>query len=132
MRIIKLEMEEEEHRTAVDEVFFSPSAKHPSKVVQSNKQNMKKITSRQASFSERVYAIVAKIPIGKVMTYKQVAAKASSPHAARAVGNLMKNNYNPKIPCHRVVRSDGKIGDYNRGGSERKMVARTRTLRASR
>jgi len=132
MRIIKLEMEEEEHRTAVDEVFPSPSAKHPSKVVQSNKQNMKKITSRQASFSERVYAIVAKIPIGKVMTYKQVAAKAGSPHAARAVGNLMKNNYNPKIPCHRVVRSDGKIGDYNRGGSERKMVARTRTLRASR
>ena len=132
MRIIKLEMEEEEHRPAVDEVFPSPSAKHPSKVVQSNKQNMKKITSRQASFSERVYAIVAKIPIGKVMTYKQVAAKAGSPHAARAVGNLMKNNYNPKIPCHRMVRSDGKIGDYNRGGSERKMVARTRTLRASR
>ena len=132
MRIIKLEMEEEEHRTAVDEVFPSPSAKHPSKVVQSNKQYMKKITSRQASFSERVYAIVAKIPIGKVMTYKQVAAKAGSPHAARAAGNLMKNNYNPKIPCHRVVRSDGKIGDYNRGGSERKMVARTRTLRASR
>ena len=132
MRIIKLEMEEEEHRPAVDEVFPSPSAKHPSKVVQSNKQNMKKITSRQASFSERVYAIVAKIPKGKVMTYKQVAAKAGSPHAARAVGNLMKNNYNPKIPCHRVVLSDGKIGDYNRGGSERKMVARTRTLRASR
>lgn len=132
MRIIKLEMEEEEHRTAVDEVFPSPSAKHPSKVVQSNKQNMKKITSRQASFSERVYAIVAKIPKGSVMTYKQVAAKAGSPHAARAVGNLMKNNYNPKIPCHRVVRSDGKIGDYNRGGSERKMVARSRTLRASR
>jgi len=132
MRIIKLEMEEEEYRPAVDEVFPSPSAKHPSKVVQSNKQNMKKITSRQASFSERVYAIVAKIPIGKVMTYKQVAAKAGSPHAARAVGNLMKNNYNPKIPCHRVVRSDGKIGGYNRGGSERKMVARTRTLRASR
>ena len=134
MRIIKLEMEEEEHRPAVDEVFPSPSAKHPSKVVQSTmkKQNMKKTTSRQARFSERVYAIVAKIPIGKVMTYKQVAAKAGSPHAARAVGNLMKNNYNPKIPCHRVVRSDGKIGDYNRGGSERKMVARTRTLRASR
>jgi methylated-DNA-[protein]-cysteine S-methyltransferase len=96
------------------------------------KQNMKKITSRQVSFSERVYAIVARIPKGKVMTYKQVAAKAGSPRAARAVGNLMKNNYNPKIPCHRVVRSDGNIGDYNRGGSERKMVARSRTLRASR
>lgn len=65
---------------------------------------MKKITSRQASFSERVYAIVAKIPIGKMMTYKQVAAKAGSPHAARAVGNLMKNNYNPKILTAALVR----------------------------
>jgi methylated-DNA-[protein]-cysteine S-methyltransferase len=102
---------EEEHRTAVDEVFPSPSAKHPSKMVHQTmkKQNMKKITSPQASFSERVYAIVAKIPKGKVMTYKQVAAKAGSPHAARAVGNLMKNNYTPKIPCHRVVRSDAAI-----------------------
>jgi len=72
-------------------------------------------------FSNRVYNIVAKIPKGKVLTYKQVATKAGSPHAARAVGNLMMKNYDPKIPCHRVVRSDGRIGDYNRGGASRKL-----------
>jgi O-6-methylguanine DNA methyltransferase len=46
------------------------------------------------------------------MTYGQVAAKAGKPGAARAVGTLMSKNYNPKIPCHRVVRSDGKVGGY--------------------
>jgi O-6-methylguanine DNA methyltransferase len=72
-------------------------------------------------FSSRVYAVVAKIPKGKTMTYKQVATKAGKPLAARAVGMLMSKNYNPKIPCHRVVRSDGKIGGYNRGGMMRKV-----------
>ncbi len=71
-------------------------------------------------FAKRVYAVVAKIPKGKTMTYKQVAAKAGKPGAARAVGTLMSHNYNPKIPCHRVVRSDGKIGNYNRGGPAKK------------
>jgi len=77
--------------------------------------------SSKTSFSEKVYAVVAKIPKGKTMTYKQVAAKAGNPFAARAVGTLMSKNYNPKIPCHRVVRSDGGVGDYNRGGPSRKM-----------
>ena len=54
------------------------------------------------------------------MTYKQVATKAGNPHAARAVGMLMSRNYNPKIPCHRVVRSDGKESGYNQGGWARK------------
>ncbi len=78
------------------------------------------------SFSQKVKSIVAKIPKGKTMTYKQVATKAGSPNAARAVGLIMKGNYDPKIPCHRVIRSDGAIGDYNRGGSAEK----TRKLRA--
>jgi len=72
-------------------------------------------------FARKVYAVVAKIPKGKVMTYGQVAKKAGNPGAARAVGSIMSHNYNPKIPCHRVVRSDGKIGNYNRGGSKRKL-----------
>jgi len=63
---------------------------------------------------------VAKIPKGKVLTYREVAARAGNPGAARVVGNLMKANFAPKIPCHRVIRSDGKPGDYNRGGSEKK------------
>jgi len=74
----------------------------------------------ESAFAERVYKIVAKIPKGKTMTYGEVAKKAGKPGAARAVGMFMSHNYNPKIPCHRVVRSDGKVGDYNRGGAIRK------------
>lgn len=74
-----------------------------------------------SKFSQRVYAVVAKIPKGKVMTYGEVARKAGRPGAARAVGTIMSHNYNPKIPCHRVVRADGKIGNYNRGGAPRKL-----------
>lgn len=73
------------------------------------------------NFSSRVYAVVAKIPKGKVMTYKQVATKAGNPLAARAVGMLMSKNYRKEIPCHRVVRTDGKMGGYNRGGADRKI-----------
>jgi len=73
-----------------------------------------------SAFAERVYTVVSKIPKGKTMTYGEVAKKAGKPGAARAVGMFMANNYDPKIPCHRVVRSDGKVGNYNRGGTERK------------
>ncbi len=71
------------------------------------------------TFTEKVLDIVGKIPSGKVMTYKQVAEKAGSPRAARAVGSIMKSNYNEKIPCHRVIRSDGIVGEYNRGRDEK-------------
>ena len=64
--------------------------------------------------------MVAKIPRGEVLTYKEVAKKAGNERAARAVGSIMKKNYDPKIPCHRVIRSDGKNGNYNRGGNKKK------------
>lgn len=67
------------------------------------------------SFSEKVYKIVSKIPKGKVLTYQEVAYRAGSPLASRAVGNILHNNHNPNIPCHRVIRSDGKLGGYNKG-----------------
>ena len=82
---------------------------------------MKK-NKKQHNFSERVYKVVANIPRGKVMTYAQVAAKAGNKRAARAVGTLMAKNYDPKIPCHRVIRSDGKTGNYNRGGPKKKLA----------
>lgn len=69
------------------------------------------------SFTERVLAVVSAIPKGDVLTYSQVAKLAGSEGAARAVGTIMKNNYNERIPCHRVVQSSGKVGEYNRGGS---------------
>lgn len=54
------------------------------------------------------------------MTYKEVAARAGNPRAARAVGAVMRSNYNPDIPCHRVIASDGSMRGYNRGGISRK------------
>lgn len=67
-------------------------------------------------FSERVRAVVRAIPAGTVMTYREVAALAGSPNAYRAVANIMAKNYDPTVPCHRVIRSDGGLGGYNRGG----------------
>ncbi len=72
------------------------------------------------TFSQKALQVVREIPRGKTMTYKKVAEKAGNPGAARVVGNLMKQNYDPTVPCHRVIRTDGKIGDYNRGGSDEK------------
>jgi O-6-methylguanine DNA methyltransferase len=66
-------------------------------------------------FSSRVIDIVSKIPRGKTLSYKQVAILAKSPNAYRAVGNILRKNHNPNIPCHRVVRSDGRLGGYNKG-----------------
>ncbi len=72
------------------------------------------------SFTDRVLDIVRSIPRGQVMTYKEVAAMAGSPGASRAVGSIMKANYRKGVPCHRVIRSDGNVGQYNRGGMSEK------------
>jgi O-6-methylguanine DNA methyltransferase len=69
----------------------------------------------EKTFSDKVRDIVRKIPKGKTMTYKEVASKAGNPKAARAVGAVMRSNYDPSIPCHRVVASDGKMRPCNRG-----------------
>lgn len=81
---------------------------------------MKKKTKKLNLFTERVLNIVSSIKKGKTMTYKEVAIRAGSPGAARAVGSIMKANYRPTVPCHRVIRSDGVIGEYNRGGPSEK------------
>ena len=67
------------------------------------------------SFAQQVLAVVAGIPRGRVMTYREVAEAAGSGLAFRAVGNILKHNHNSAIPCHRVIRSDGALGEYNRG-----------------
>lgn len=71
-------------------------------------------------FKERVLAVVSGIPRGSVMTYAAVAEAAGSKGAHRAVGSIMRANYDSTVPCHRVVRSNGDVGDYNRGGPDRK------------
>ena len=77
----------------------------------------RKFNSRKgiSEFCYLVYSIVAKIPMGQTMTYKQVAVAIGNPRAYRAVGNALNKNYDLGIPCHRVIRSDGKIRGYNRG-----------------
>lgn len=74
------------------------------------------------TFRDKVYAVVKRIPKGSVLTYAEVAKKAGKPKAYRAVGNILNQNYDPKIPCHRVVRSDGKTGGYNRGSQNKKKI----------
>lgn len=73
-------------------------------------------------FKKAVFTVVKAIPKGKTMTYKEVATAAGRPKAYRAVGNILNTNYNPEIPCHRVVRSDGKTGGYNRGRETKKRM----------
>ena len=68
------------------------------------------------TFTDRVKNIVKQIPKGKTLTYKVVAQMAGSPNAFRAVGTIMSKNYDKSIPCHRVIKSDGSVGSYNRGG----------------
>ena len=74
-------------------------------------------------FQLKVWNFLKTIPKGKVITYKQLAISIKSPKAARAVANACaKNPYSPKIPCHRVIRSDGKLGGYSgKGGIKKKL-----------
>ena len=73
-------------------------------------------------FQLKVWAYLRKIPRGSVKTYSQVAKAIGKPFAARAVANALgKNPYAPKIPCHRVIRSDGSLGGYSgKGGVKTK------------
>ncbi len=64
--------------------------------------------------------MVRKIPKGQTRSYGEVAKAAGRPRAARAVGTVMKNNYDPTVPCHRVILASGKLGAYNRGGPAKK------------
>ena len=77
---------------------------------------------RGTKFQIKVWKYLKTIPKGKVKTYKQVAIGIKLPRSARAVANACaKNPYAPKIPCHRVIRSDGMIGGYSgSGGSKTK------------
>lgn len=63
------------------------------------------------SFGEDVLELVSQIPRGSVTTYSEIARVLGKPRAYRAVGNALAKNPNPeKIPCHRVIRSDGSVG----------------------
>ena len=79
-------------------------------------------------FQKKVWNYLRTIPKGQVKTYKQVAIGIKRPKSARAVANACaKNPYAPKIPCHRVIRSDGGLGGYSGIGGIKKKL---RLLRA--
>ena len=68
-------------------------------------------------FQLKVWAYLRKIPRGSLKTYSQVAKAIGKPNAVRAVANaIAKNPYAPKIPCHRVIRSDGTLGGFSAAG----------------
>ena len=75
-------------------------------------------------FQLKVWGYLKKIPRGSVRTYSQVAKGIGKPSAVRAVANAIgKNPYPQKIPCHRVIRSDGSLGGYSgKGGIKTKKI----------
>lgn len=79
-------------------------------------------TSDTSAFRNRVHAVVRSIAKGSVMSYGEVAKRAGAPGAARAVGTLLKANFDPTIPCHRVIRSNGSLGHYNRGDRQKAIM----------
>ncbi|NQU99567.1 MAG: MGMT family protein [Parcubacteria group bacterium] len=70
-------------------------------------------------FKEKVFKITQKIPKGKVSTYKEIAGAVGRSKASRAVGNALNDNKSKMVSCHRVVRSDGFVGGFNRGSREK-------------
>src|SRR4026208_780356 len=68
-----------------------------------------------------VYYLLLKIPTGKVSTYGDLAKALGNPLASREIGRILGKNPNPiKVPCHRVVMSDGKVGGYAYGSARKK------------
>ena len=87
-------------------------------------EDVRRFLSDKTKFEKEVLVATFKIPQGKVSTYKRIAQKVGKPRAHRAVANaLHKNPLHPVVPCHRVVRTDGKFGgEKNAATSRRKLV----------
>ena len=73
------------------------------------------------AFGKSVLELAREIPEGKVTTYKELARAVGNPKAARAVGSALNKNPHPiKVPCHRVIKSNGSIGGYTLGARKKK------------
>jgi methylated-DNA-[protein]-cysteine S-methyltransferase len=71
-------------------------------------------------FKNKVFSVCKKIPKGKITTYKEIAIDIKNNNSSRAIGNALNKNTNLiKIPCHRVIRSNGEIGGYAKGQKEK-------------
>lgn len=80
--------------------------------------------NEEKSFQYSVFAKTKLIPRGKVSTYKLLARAIGKPKAARAVGNALNKNRDPRVPCHRVVRSDGAVGGFRDGAAMKIKILR--------
>ena len=84
-------------------------------------KNISKRLSTKTINSEDVYNMLLTIPKGKVSTYGDLAKALGNPAASRHIGRILSKNQNPiKVPCHRVVMSNGKIGGYAFGTQKKK------------
>ncbi|HUS52100.1 MAG TPA: MGMT family protein [Candidatus Bathyarchaeia archaeon] len=84
----------------------------------SAEKRKKEKEKKEMTFSEKVYQLTRLIPKGKVVTYGQIAKKMANPKSARATGNALHKNPDPKIiPCHRVVNRHGRLAPgFGNGG----------------
>ena len=109
------------HKTTCQKLLFFVPEK-----VQGNRVFFFIMILKGTKFQLKVWKYLRTIPKGQVRTYSQVANAIKKPKAARAVANAIgKNPYAPKIPCHRVIRSDGSLGGYSgKGGinTKRKLL----------
>ncbi len=90
-----------------------------------SKDKIIKYLADLTSFERDVLLATLDIPKGKVSTYKRIAERIGRPNAYRAVGNALKKNPVPfLIPCHRVVRSDGRLGGEQKRAEKRRKILR--------
>ena len=105
------------HKTTCQkQLFFAPLK------VQGNRGFFLIMNFNGTKFQVKVWKYLLTIPKGQTRTYLEVAKALKMPNAVRAVANAVgKNPYAPKVPCHRVIRSDGRLGGYSgKGGIKTK------------
>ncbi|OIO32761.1 MAG: 6-O-methylguanine DNA methyltransferase [Candidatus Yonathbacteria bacterium CG_4_10_14_3_um_filter_47_65] len=66
------------------------------------------------NFTENVLSVIACIPKGEILTYREITKQIANQKVYYVVGNILNKNHNSAIRCHRVVRSDGTPGGYSR------------------
>ena len=87
------------------------------------------IVTKSVLKNEDVYDLLRKIPAGKVTTYGALAKALGNPSASRIIGRILGQNPNPiKVPCHRVVMSDGKLGGYAYGTAKKRELLEKEVL----
>jgi len=93
-------------------------------------EDVARFLSHWTEFERKILIATFKIPTGKVSTYKRIAKKVGKPRAYRAVANaLHKNPLHPIVPCHRVIRSDGKFGGEKKEAESRKELVAKEGIR---